>query len=95
MWDESYNVYIKDKYNLGVTDWLQSGNNNYAFISSAGTLLTAAYNGYWQTDKGTLENLATMWANSIIVNGVACCDCSCGNIAMLKWATPTLSGYSK
>ena len=87
MWDESYNVYIKDKYNLGVTDWLQSGNNNYAFISSAGTLLTAAYNGYWQTDKGTLENLATMWANSIIVNGVACCDCSCGNIAMLKWAT--------
>ena len=24
MWDESYNVYIKDKYNLGVTDWLQS-----------------------------------------------------------------------
>lgn len=87
MWDESYNVYIKDKYNLGVTDWLQSGNNNYAFISSAGTLLTAAYNGYWQTDKGTLENLATMWANSIIVNGVACCDCSCGNIAMLKWAS--------
>lgn len=87
MWDESYNVYIKDKYNLGVTDWLQSGNNNYAFISSAGTLLTAAYNGYWQTDKGTLENLATIWANSIIVNGVACCDCSCGNIAMLKWAS--------
>lgn len=87
MWDESYNVYIKDKYNLGVTDWLQSGNNNYALISSAGTLLTAAYNGYWQTDKGTLENLATMWANSIIVNGVACCDCSCGNIAMLKWAS--------
>ena len=86
MWDDAYNVYFNDKYGIGVSDWLKTGNNNYAFISSAGTLLTAAYEGYWKTDSATLSNLANQWAEAVIANGVACCDCSCGNIAMMQWA---------
>ena len=86
MWDDAYNVYFNDKYGIGVSDWLKTGNNNYAFISSAGTLLTAAYEGYWQTDSQTLSNVANQWAQAVITNGVACCDCSCGNIAMMQWA---------
>ena len=86
MWDDAYNVYFNDKYGIGVNDWLRSGNNNYAFISSAGTLLTAAYEGYWKTDSATLSNVANQWADAVITNGVACCDCSCGNIAMMQWA---------
>ena len=86
MWDDAYDVYFNDKYGIGVTDWLKTGNNNYAFISSAGTLLTAAYEGYWKTDSATLSSLANQWAQAVIANGVACCDCSCGNIAMMQWA---------
>ena len=86
MWDDAYDVYFNDKYDIGVTDWMKSGNNNYAFISSAGTLLTAAYEGYWQTDSSTISNVANQWAQAVINNGVACCDCSCGNIAMMQWA---------
>jgi cobaltochelatase CobN len=86
MWDDAYNVYFKDKYGIGVSDWLKTGNNNYAFISSAGTLLTAAYEGYWKTDSATLSDVANQWAEAVIANGVACCDCSCGNIAMMQWA---------
>lgn len=86
MWDDAYNVYFNDKYGIGVSDWLKTGNNNYAFISSAGTLLTAAYEGYWKTDSATLSNVANQWAQAVITNGVACCDCSCGNIAMMQWA---------
>ena len=86
MWDDAYNTYINDKYGIGVTEWLQSGNNNYAFISSTGTLLTAAYEGYWQTDSATVSNVANKWAQAVINHGVACCDCSCGNIAMMQWA---------
>ena len=86
MWYDAYNIYFNDKYGIGVTDWLKTGNNNYAFISSAGTLLTAAYEGYWDTDSKTLSDLANMWAEAVIANGVACCDCSCGNIAMMQWA---------
>ena len=86
MWDDAYDVYFNDKYGVGVTDWLKTGNNNYAFISSAGTMLTAAYEGYWKTDSATISDIANQWAEAVIANGVACCDCSCGNIAMMQWA---------
>ncbi|MCE5215144.1 MAG: cobaltochelatase subunit CobN [Methanobacterium sp.] len=87
MWDKVVDVYLKDSYNLGVTDFLNSGNNAYALISMTGTMLTAAYEGYWTTDQATLQLVAQTWAQAVIKNGVACCDCSCGNIAMMKWAT--------
>jgi cobaltochelatase CobN len=87
MWDKVVDVYLRDSYNLGVTDFLSSGNNAYAMISLTGTMLTAAYEGYWTTDAATMSLVANTWAQMIIQNGVACCDCSCGNIAMMEWAT--------
>lgn len=86
VWDELYNVYFKDKYGLKVDKWLQTGNNNYALISSAGIMLTAAHEGYWKTSDAVLSNIANTWAQAVVQNGVACCDCSCGNIAMMQWA---------
>ena len=55
-------------------------------ISLTGTLLTAAHEGYWTVDSATLNLVANTWAKMVIANGVACCDCSCGNIAMIEWA---------
>ncbi len=87
MWDEVVNTYIRDQYNLGVTKWLSSGNRAYAMVSVTGTLLTAAQKGYWQADEATLREVANTWANLTAQYGPACCDCSCGNITMMKWAT--------
>ncbi len=87
MWNEMVDTYVKDKYNTGITKWLSSGNNVYSMISFTGTLLTAAHKGSWQTDSATLTHVAQTWANLIAQNGVACCDCSCGNIAMMEWAS--------
>jgi len=86
MWDEVVDVYLNDKYGLGVTEWLSTGNNAYSMISLTGTLLTAAYNGYWSTDQATLQMVANKWAQMVVQYDVACCDCSCGNIAMMEWA---------
>jgi len=30
-------------------------------------------------------------AQNVINNGVACCDCTCGNLAMMEWATKYIS----
>ena len=86
LWNRVYNTYYKDKYNLGVKDWLMSGNNAYSLISMSGTMLTAAHEGYWNADQATLTDIANTWAQATVKNGVACCDCSCGNIAMMQWA---------
>ena len=86
VWDSVYETYYKDKYGLGVNDWLKTGNNAYSLISLSGTMLTSAYEGYWDADSSTLNNIANTWAQATIAKGVACCDCSCGNVAMMEWA---------
>ncbi len=86
LWNRVYDTYYNDKYNLGVTEWLKSGNNAYSLISMSGTMLTSIHEGYWNADDATLSNIANTWAQATVKNGVACCDCSCGNIAMMQWA---------
>ena len=86
LWERVYDTYYNDKYNIGVTDWLKSGNNAYSLISMSGTMLTSIKEGYWNANDATIRNLANTWAQATVQNGVACCDCSCGNIAMMQWA---------
>ncbi|WP_458406388.1 cobaltochelatase subunit CobN [Methanobrevibacter sp.] len=86
LWNRIYNTYYNDKYGLGVKDWLMSGNNAYSLISMSGTMLTTIHDGYWNADKATISDIANTWAQATVQNGVACCDCSCGNIAMMQWA---------
>ena len=86
LWNRVYNTYYKDKYGLGVKDWLETGNNAYSLISMSGTMLTAVHEGYWDADDATISDIANTWAQATVKNGVACCDCSCGNIAMMQWA---------
>ena len=86
LWNRIYDTYYNDKYGIGVNEWLMSGNNAYSLISMSGTMLTTIHDGYWNADKATISNIANTWAQATIQNGVACCDCSCGNIAMMQWA---------
>ena len=86
LWNRVYNTYYNDKYGLGVKDWLMTGNNAYSFISMSGTMLTTIHDGYWNANDATIRDIANSWAQATVQNGVACCDCSCGNIAMMQWA---------
>ncbi|WP_255772533.1 cobaltochelatase subunit CobN [Methanothermobacter sp. K4] len=91
MWETAYDVYIRDKYGVGVSKWLSTGDRAYAMISITGTMLTAIHSGYWHADEKTVRDIASRWASSIAEYGVACCDCSCGNIAMMEWAMQYLN----
>ena len=86
VWDKVYETYYNDKYGLGVKEWLKTGNNAYSLISMSGTMLNSAFEGYWDADDATLRDIANTWAQATVANGVACCDCSCGNVAMMEWA---------
>jgi len=56
-WNEITDIYIRDKYGLGVSRWLSTGNRAYAMISITGTLLTAAHKGFWKQMKQDCERL--------------------------------------
>ena len=90
MWQDVKSVFLDDKYGLGLKDWFNQGQNAYSLIEITGTMLTAAQKGFWQADAATLKLVADTWAKAVIQHGPACCDCSCGNISMMKWTMMNL-----
>ncbi|MGC9516170.1 MAG: cobaltochelatase subunit CobN [Methanomicrobiales archaeon] len=70
MWDEIVNVYVDDKLNTGVTEWMSNGKNAYSMISVTSNLLSAAHKGYYKTDSATMRKIANKWGSLIIKNGI-------------------------
>lgn len=55
-WQEFADVYVKDKYRLGLKDWFQR-ENPQALGQMLERMLEAARQGYWQADPATLAQL--------------------------------------
>jgi len=55
-WQEFFEIYIKDKYEMNVKEWFENSNpDNLAQIIER--MLEAIRLGYWQTDAATIEEL--------------------------------------
>jgi cobaltochelatase CobN len=77
-WDQTYEVYVEDKYALDIKNFL-SDNNPWAFQSMTARLLESNRKGYWEADQEILENLARQYALNVLEKGLACCDHTCNN----------------
>ena len=93
MWNEVVDIYINDKYNIGVTEWLSTGNRVYSMMSIASTLLSNAHKindktgkPYWNTDLDTIRQITNTWASMVAQHGVNCDHHTCGDMQMVEWA---------
>ncbi len=83
-WDRIFEVYVGDKYEIGVTEFLKSeGAIAYQYQAMTARMLEAARKGYWTpSDPDTLKTLVSEYVESVIVNGPACCHHTCGNLQL-------------
>lgn len=77
-WNELYDVYLKDRHNLGLHDFFQR-ENAWAEQSLSARMLEAVRKGFWNAPGQIRTELARSYAQSVIDNGVACCDHTCNN----------------
>ncbi|MRI31938.1 cobalamin biosynthesis protein CobN [Endozoicomonas sp. OPT23] len=70
VWDEVKAVYLDDKLELGLDQFLESGHNNQVRTNIMAVMLVAAGKGFWQADPETLRELSNEFAKSIIENGI-------------------------
>ena len=84
MWNEMYDVYIQDKYNLGMEEFFNE-NNPWAQQSMLARMLESTRKGYWDASEDIIETLTAKYVESVAENGVTCCHHTCGN--------PTLDEY--
>ncbi len=90
LWQLSYEVYVKDKYNLGMKKFFSAA-SPWAQQSISARMLEAVRKGYWQADAATQRNLAVDYAMSVIQKGVACCDHTCNNPLLNQMVVATIS----
>ncbi len=85
-WNEVYEVYIMDKYNLGTKDWFDE-NSPWARQEMMARMLEAARKDYWAPSDEIKNALIEEYEQSVEKYGPCCCMVCCGN--------PLLDLYAK
>ncbi|WP_242492605.1 cobaltochelatase subunit CobN [Methanolobus psychrotolerans] len=77
-WNEVYNIYIKDKYDLGVDEFLKT-ENPYQYQSITARMLETIRKDYWDASDEITQSLVKEYVESVVNDGVTCCHHTCGN----------------
>ncbi len=77
-WQTLHSIYVEDRYDLGMEKFFSDG-NEWAFQSMTGRMLEAVRKEYWKAPLATRQSLASAYAQSVIRQGMACCDHTCNN----------------
>ena len=81
MWNQVYDVYIQDKYDLGLNEFFDS-NNPYAQQSITARMLETIRKGYWDPSEDVKTNLVETYQKSVDEYDVTCCHHTCGNVLL-------------
>jgi len=90
-WDEAYEVYVKDKYALGMREFFDKANPHARQAIVARLLETVRKKGWNPKDPKAVETLAKEYVESVVEVGAACCEHTCNNPYLDKLAIATLS----
>ena len=89
-WEQSYDVYVEDKYGLGLKAFFNK-HNPWAYQSMTARMLEATRKDYWQADENRTRKLAVEYALNVVARGVACCDHTCNNPLLNKMVVNIIS----
>ena len=76
-WNEVYEVYVQDKYDLGLKDWFDE-NSPWAQQTMMARMLEATRKEYWTPSDEVKTALAEEYQQSVEEFGPCCCKVCCG-----------------
>ncbi|MDW8135470.1 MAG: cobaltochelatase subunit CobN [Thermodesulfobacterium sp.] len=91
-WQEMYEIYVLDKYELNVKEAFKRAQNLWAYQSILARILETIRKGYWKPSKEVVERLAQEVAQSAIEVGLACCEHTCNNPLLSSFIASILIG---
>ena len=77
-WEQIYEVYVEDKYELGLKKFLKE-ENPWAYQAMTAWMLESVRKGYWSADEAVKGKLAAEYATSVVEKGTSCCCHACNN----------------
>lgn len=70
VWEDVKQVYIDDKHNLGLKEFLEDGHNVHVQTNILAVMLVAIDKDFWDADNATVKQLANAFASNIIEHGI-------------------------
>lgn len=84
MWKEVFDVYVQDKYQMGMKEFFDS-QSPFAYQNITARMLETIRKEYWKADEATEATLLREYIDSINRHGVSCAEHTCGNPRLLKY----------
>ena len=83
-WTEVHEVYIDDKYQLGLKEFFDQ-NNPWASQAMEGRMLETARKDRWHPAEEIKKELVERYQQSVEDYGVTCCHHTCGNLLLAEY----------
>lgn len=99
LWDEIYNVYVKDKFNLGLKDFFEN-RNPAALEEMTAVMLETVRKGMWKADEQQIAELSRLHTELVDKYKPSCSGFVCDNAKLRdfiasKVDAPTAAAYQK
>lgn len=89
-WDEVKAVYLDDRYQIGLDQFLQQDSNVHVKTNMMAILLVAAQKQFWQTDEKTLQQLGQAWVDLLLEHGLPGSGHTQPDHPVFEWVKPYL-----
>ena len=84
MWDEIYNVYVKDKFDLGMKEYFE-GQNPAALQEITAVMMETARKGMWKATEQQLSDIANLHTELVEKYNAACSGFVCDNAKLREY----------
>ncbi|WP_239807486.1 cobaltochelatase subunit CobN [Croceicoccus hydrothermalis] len=91
VWDDVYDIYVRDRHNIGVDDFLNENDNLPIKANMLAVMLVAAQKGYWKADDDIVEDLAGQFVAAVNEVGLPGSGHTSSDHPMLDWIGNKLS----
>lgn len=94
IWEGYYDIYIKDKLNLGTVEFFKD-KNPFALQEMTAVMLETVRKGYWNPSEEVLKNIIDLHVELIKAHEAGCSGFVCDNAKLEEMISSTLSGEFK
>ena len=84
MWDEIYNIYVKDKYNLGTKEFFDK-QNPAALMEMTAVMMESARKGMWKATPQQLKDIAKLHTETVNKYKPSCSGFVCDNAKLRNY----------
>ena len=84
MWDEIYNVYVKDKFNLGTKEYFDR-QDPAALMEITAVMMESARKGLWKATQKQLEDIAGLHTETVNKYKPSCSEFVCDNARLREY----------